>query len=62
MIHQDSKIIPQECTGDTQGPGTRDNKELAEAGKNCRNELVEWGREKWVGWLVFQSECITEIL
>jgi len=53
MIHQDSKVIPQKCAGDTQSPGTRYNKDLAENSKDCRNDHVEWGWEEWVGRLFF---------
>jgi hypothetical protein len=60
FIHQDPKVIPQECTCDAQSPGTRYDKELAEHSKNCRNDYVEWGREERVGWLFFQGDCITE--
>jgi len=60
MIHQDSKVIPQKCASDTEGPSTRDDKNLTEPSKSCRNDYVEWGREERVSRLFFQGDCITE--
>ena len=59
LVHQDTKVIPEECTGDTELPGAAEDESLSKDGQDGWNDDIEWRWEKVHSWLVLQRHGIT---